>query len=130
MNSLPKRRKYKDNPYILNTIDNHYYILFRDGQNIPRIIEVKKEVYDIFNQFELDDLKELNEYDRHIEHLELSNESIYKKGINNEDGIDDLIIRNSTYDELINAINKLSNSQRRRIKMYYFDELDLKQLHQ
>lgn len=108
------------------TIDNHYYILFRDGQNIPRMIEVKKEVYDIFNQFELDDLKELNEYDRHIEHLELTDESIYKKGINNEDGLDDLVIRNSTYEELINAINKLSNTQRRRIKMYYFDELDLK----
>ena len=126
MNSLPKRRKYKDNPYTLSTIDNHYYILFRDSSNIPRIVEVKKEIYDIFNQFELDDLKELNEYDRHIEHLELTDESIYKKVINNEDGIDDLIIRNSTYDELINAINKLSNTQRRRIKMYYFDELDLK----
>lgn len=126
MNSLPKRRKYKDNPYTLSTIDNHYYILFRDSSNIPRIVEVKKEIYDIFNQFELDDLKELNEYDRHNEHLELTDESIYKKVINNEDGIDDLIIRNSTYDELINAINKLSNTQRRRIKMYYFDELDLK----
>jgi len=126
MNSLPKKRKYKDNLYTLSTIDNHYYILFRDSSNIPRIVEVKKEIYDIFNQFELDDLKELNEYDRHIEHLELTDESIYKKVINNEDGIDDLIIRNSTYDELINAINKLSNTQRRRIKMYYFDELDLK----
>ena len=126
MNSLPKKRKYKDNLYTLSTIDNHYYILFRDSSNIPRIVEVKKEIYDIFNQFELDDLKELNEYDRHIEHLELTDESIYKKVINNEDGIDDLIIRNSTYDELINAINKLSNTQRRRIKMYNFDELDLK----
>lgn len=125
MNSLPKKRKYKDNLYTLSTIDNHYYILFRDSSNIPRIVEVKKEIYDIFNQFELDDLKELNEYDCHIEHLELTDESIYKKVINNEDGIDDLIIRNSTYDELINAINKLSNTQR-RIKMYYFDELDLK----
>jgi DNA-directed RNA polymerase specialized sigma subunit len=26
----------------------------------------------------------------------------------------------------MNAINKLSSTQRRRIKMYYFDELDLK----
>lgn len=26
----------------------------------------------------------------------------------------------------MNAINKLSYTQRRRIKMYYFDELDLK----
>lgn len=126
MNSLPKRRKYKDNPYTLNTIDNHYYILFRDGQNIPRMIEVGKEVYDIFNQFELDDLKELNEYDRHIEHRELTEESIYNRAPINKEGIDDIIIRNSTYEELMNAINHLSATQRRRVKMYYFDELDLK----
>ena len=47
MDSLPKRRKYKDNPYTLKLIDNHYYILFRDGQNIPRTIEVTKNIYDI-----------------------------------------------------------------------------------
>lgn len=126
MDSLPKRRKYRDNPYTLKLIDNHYYILFRDGQNIPRTIEVTKNIFDIFNQFELDDLKELNEFDRHIEHKELSEESIYNRGINNTEDMVDYIIRTSTYDELISAINKLSNTQRRRIKMYYFDELDLK----
>lgn len=47
MKSLPKRRKYKDNSYTLNTIDNHYYILFRDGQNIPNSISnwTKKLIY-------------------------------------------------------------------------------------
>lgn len=72
MDDFPKRRKNKDNPYTLKAIDNNYYILFRDGQNIPRVIEVNKDIFDIFNQFELDDLKELNEFDRHIEHKELS----------------------------------------------------------
>ncbi len=126
MNSLPKRRKYKDNPYTLKTIDNNYYILFRDGQNIPRMIEVNKEMFDIFNQFELDDLKELNEFDRHIEHKELSEESIFNRGVNISESLDDYIIRKTSYEELMNAINQLSSTQRRRVKMYYFDELDLK----
>lgn len=126
MNSLPKRRKYKDNPYTLKTIDNNYYILFRDGQNIPRMIEVNKEMFDIFNQFELDDLKELNEFDSHIEHKELSEESIFNRGVNISESLDDYIIRKTSYEELMNAINQLSSTQRRRVKMYYFDELDLK----
>lgn len=126
MNSLPKRRKYKDNPYTLKTIDNNYYILFRDGQNIPRMIEVNKDTFDIFNKFELEDLKELNEFDRHIEHKELSEESIYNRGANSTESLDDYIIRKTSYEELMNAINQLSNTQRRRVKMYYFDELDLK----
>lgn len=126
MNSLPKRRKYKDNPYTLKTIDNNYYILFRDGQNIPRMIEVNKDTFDIFNQFELEDLKELNEFDRHIEHKELSEESIYNRGANSVESLDDFVIRKTSYEELMNAINQLSSTQRRRVKMYYFDELDLK----
>lgn len=122
----PKRRKYRDNPYTIKTVDDHYYILFKDGGNIPRTVEVSKNIFDIFNQFELDDLKELNGFDRHIEHKELSEEIIYNRTSYNDEGIDDYIIRTSTYDELMNAINQLSPTQRRRIKMYYFDELDLK----
>ena len=28
MDDFPKRRKHKDNPYTIRTIDNRYYILF------------------------------------------------------------------------------------------------------
>lgn len=122
MNSLPKRRKYKDNPYTLKTIDNNYYILFRDGQNISRMIEVNKDTFDIFDKFELENLKELS----HIEHKELSEESLYNRGANSTESLDDYIIRKISYEELMNAINQLSSTQRRRVKMYYFDELDLK----
>ncbi len=126
MDSLPKRRKYKDNPYTIKLIDNKYFICFKDSNNKIRIIEVNKEIYNAFNQFELDDLHSLNEYDRHIEHRELTEESIYNRAPINKEGIDDIIIRNSTYEELMNAINHLSATQRRRVKMYYFDDLDLK----
>lgn len=126
MESLPKRRKFKDNPYTIRNIDNKFYILFKDGMNTPQIIEVSKEIYNAFNQFELDDLKELNEFDRHIEHKELTEESIHNRGVNKIEEIDDYIIRKTSYEELMTAINQLSTTQRRRIKMYYFDELDLK----
>jgi len=123
MVELPKRRKHKDNPYTLKIINNHYYIVFQDGVNVLRTVEVNKILFDQFYQFELDDLKELNEFDRHIEHKELSEESIHNRLSVNSESIDDLLIRESSYEELMNAINKLSNIQKRRIKMYYFDEL-------
>lgn len=126
MNSLPKRRKYKDNPYTRKVINNKYFILFKDVSNAKRMIEVNKEIYNAFDQFELDDLKEMNEFDRHIEHKELTEESIHNREIHKIEGIDDYIIRKTAYEELMNAINQLSCTQRRRIKMYYFDELDLK----
>ena len=122
MNSLAKRRKYKDNPYTLKTIDNNYYILFRDGQNIPRMIEVNKDTFDIFNQFELDDLSELNEYDNHIEHNEVYEETLFKRSAFKEEPLDDYVIKKSSYEDLISAINKLPSIQRQRIKKYYFDE--------
>ncbi len=126
MDSLPKRRKSKDNPYTRKVINNKYFILFKDVSNVTRMIEVNKEIYNAFDQFELDDLKEMNEFDRHIEHKELTEESIHNRGVNKIEGIDDYIIRKTAYEELMDAINQLSCTQRRRIKMYYFDELDLK----
>ena len=126
MDSLPKRKKYKDNLYTRKVINNKYFILFKDVSNAKRMIEVNKEIYNAFDQFELDDLKEANEFDRHIEHKELTEESIHNREIHKIEGIDDYIIRKTAYEELMNAINQLSCTQRRRIKMYYFDELDLK----
>ena len=42
--------------------------------------------------------------------------------------LEDEFIRKSRFEDLINAINKLSDVQKRRIKMYYFEELNLEQI--
>ena len=120
----PKRRRYKDNPYYLLYDENEekYFVLFKDGKGIINKVEVSHAIYDAFNRFELDDLSELNEYDNHIEHMELTEESLYARLNNKPLELDDEVIRKSTYEDLINAINKLSNIQKRRIKKYYFEE--------
>lgn len=125
---LPKRRKYKDNPYTLNTIDNKFYIIFRDGLNIPRTIEVNKNIYNLFNQFELDDLKELNEFDNHIEHSEIFENSLEKRMKNKPASLEDEIIKKSTFEELKNAIKQLPDIQKRRIIKYYFEDKTQQQI--
>ncbi len=122
----PKRRRYKDNPYYLiyDEDKNKYYILFKDGQGVVNNVEVSLAIYDAFNRFELDDLSELNEYDNHIEHLDLDEETIYSRTKDKQENLDDAIIKKTTYEDLLNAINKLPEVQKRRIKKYYFDEMN------
>lgn len=122
MNTLPKRRKKKDNPYTLlyETESNKYFILFKDARNILNKIEVNIDVFNAFDRFELDDISELHKKDKHIDINEFDENKLYK---NDTESIDDYIIRKSTYEELHKAINKLTDTQKRRIKYYYFDDM-------
>ena len=123
----PKRRKKMDNPYNLKIINNNYYIIFK-SKNKYNEVEVTKEVFDLMNRFELDDLKELNEFDRHIEHSELTEHTLNNRMLFKEESIEDLIIRKTSLEDLRKAINMLSELQRRRIKVYYYDELTEKEI--
>ena len=96
MNTLPKRRRKKDNPYTLlyDSIYNKYYILFKDVRGVLNKIEVSNNIFNVFNRFELDDISELHKVDKHIDMKPLNEEKLYK--IDNK-SLDDYIIRKSTY---------------------------------
>lgn len=53
MAESPKRRKYKDNPYTLNYIEekNIYTITFKDVKGHLNKVEVSEEVYRVFDKF-------------------------------------------------------------------------------
>ncbi len=55
MAERPKRRKYKDNLYTLNYIEekNIYMVSFKDGKGNIQKVEVSKKVYKAFDNFEL-----------------------------------------------------------------------------
>ena len=40
---------------------------------------LEKEIFDSFDEFELEDKSQMNEYDRRIEHSELLDSSLYKR---------------------------------------------------
>ena len=125
MNNRPKRRKFRDNPYELIINNNIYIIKFIDSNKHLQTIEVSPEIFKVFDDSELRDLSEMNEYDNHIEHSEICENTMYKRKVDEEETLEDQIIRKSSYEDLMKAINTLPEIQKRRIKKYYFEDKTL-----
>lgn len=127
---LPKRRKSKDNPYtIIYCESNQTYIVnFRDSKGVFQNIELTDELYRIFDKFELEDISMMHKVDKYIEHSELFDETLYKRSIKTIISLEEQVEKNMTNAELKKAINKLSEVQKRRIKMYYFEDLTLEEI--
>ena len=130
MNNRPKRRRYKDNPYFLEYLEdgNQYYVMFKDSQNSIKKIVISKELFNQFDRFELDDLKELNEYDRHIEHSEIYEENLNYRAQNKPISIENYVEKKIERENLLKAIETLPIIQKRRIKLYYFENMTLRQI--
>ena len=121
---IPKRRRYKDNPYRLE-IDNVckvYIVSFKDSRGIIQKVEISEEIFNALDKFELEDLSEMNEYDNHIEHSEIFENNLNSRAINKSISLEDEVINKCAFEELKKAIDKLPNVQKRRIKKYYFQE--------
>ena len=116
----PKRRKDKYNPYTLNVADGKFYLSFRDGTGALHEMEIDSALYETLNAFELDDLSYLNEWDRHIEHSELSEETLEQRMWRVPLSVEEAVYRRMQYERLYQAIDRLPKAQRRRLILYYF----------
>ena len=121
MDKSPKRRKRKDNPYTLTSIEkkNIYIVSFKDVNGIERNVEVNEKIYRAFDRFELDDLSEMNEYDNHIEHSKIYENNINIRAKNKPISLEDEVILKSSLEELKLAINHLPERQRRILFLWY-----------
>ena len=129
----PKRRKDQDNPYTIFTTgivtdDPHYYISFRDGQGKHHCTEIARELYELFNSYELDDLSFLNEVDNHYEHSELTEISLPARAFHPQDDLEDATIRDMEYVRLHAAISSLPDIKRRRLWLYFFEEFTYEEI--
>ncbi len=120
-----KRRKKKYNPY---TLEMNHMISFIDSKGVKQNISLNEELYQEFNAFELEDLKELNEYDRHIEHLELTEDNLYHYTKNKYVSLEEFVFEKLLYEKLHQEINKLPEIQKRRLKMYYLEGKNLREI--
>ena len=126
----PKRRKVKDNPYtIYYNRDKHSYLLsFTDGQGRKHRFEISKSLYELFDEFELDDLSALNEFDRHMEHSELTEGALNERAFIVPKSVEEIVYEHIQSEQLHNAISQLPKVQRRRLMLYYFAELTYEQI--
>lgn len=130
MAKMPIRNKSKDNPYTLGFDEekNIYTVEFKDNKNILHKVEISEKVYKAFDKFELEDISQIHKVRSHIEYSELCDETLNKRMINHNPGVDSIVEEQIIAEEIRKAINKLSETQKRRIKMYYFDGLTQQQI--
>ena len=105
----PKRRIDKDNPYRLFTVgvstsEPHYFIQFKDGAEIEHCLEIEKPLFDLFDQFELDDLSYMNEVDNHYEHSELTEASLRKRAVVRPEDVEAVVLGQMDSEQLLIAI--------------------------
>lgn len=129
----PKRRKDKDNPYMIFTtgIDTaapHYYLSFTDGGKAKRCVEIDKALFDVFDRFELDDLSYMNEVDRHHEQSDQTEQSLNRRAAQPQESVEETVFQRVEYETLHWAITRLPEKQRRRLVLYYFGEFTYEQI--
>ena len=124
----PNRKKDKHNPYTLMIVEGRYYLSFKDGRGIIQNIEIDKVLYDLFNRFELEDISYLNRVSRHIEHSELTENSLNDRAFYKEESLEETVSKSMEYEQLHKAISKLPETQKRRLLLYFFGELTYEQI--
>ena len=123
MDIRPKRYKEIDNPYTLESIEKEelYFIKFKDDKG-EHLVTVTKEVFDVFDESEKQDNNMMVRNSRYIHKYELSDEALSNKMLNNQTSIEDKLINDFEIEELYEAINELSDIQKRRIRKYFFED--------
>lgn len=128
MGEHSKRRKDKYNPYSIYEDNGTYYVAFRDGQGHMNRFEISKALYDTFDAFELEDLSYLNVWDRHIEQSEIWEPTLNERAVDVPESVEDIVIRNLQNEKVHNAIEQLPETQKRRIKMYFFEGMTYEEI--
>lgn len=130
MDKNPKRRKYQDNPYSISKDEekNLYFVSFADGTGIKHEVEITRAIWEVFDEFERLDLSQMNEFDRHTEHLEIYEDSLVTRAKERVASLEDDFIKQVNGEVLKNAVDKLDAVQRKRIKLYYFEDLNVYQI--
>lgn len=128
MKKRPKRRSSKDNPYELKIINNQYFVEFYDSKKELQLFKINKIIFDLLNEFELDDIRQMNYYDRHIEHQKICDEALYHRSFNKGLENEAIVSANIMKENLYRAINSLSDIQKIRIQKYYFWNMTLDEI--
>ena len=123
----PKRRKNKDNPYTiysvgLSTDHPRYFVEFDDGVGVHQCIELDDKIFKAFDLFELEDLAQMNEADRHYGGSDFSEDSTER------DTTAETVIARMQSAHLHSLIDMLPEIQKRRLKLYYFENCTYQQI--
>ena len=124
----PKRRRDKYNPYYISELEGHFYVSFRDGQGVLHEIEISEQLYNVIDSFELEDLSYLNVWDRHLEQSEIYERTLNRRAVRTPPDVEETVLDKLLVEQLHRAIHKLSQKQKRRLVLHYFDGMTFQEI--
>lgn len=102
--------------------------MFKDSNNVTQCLEIDEDLFNTFNIFELEDLSYLNEFDRHQEPLVLSEDTLNERAYESPQSIEDVIVQKIENELLKKVISNLPKVQRRRLTLYYFEDMTYREI--
>jgi len=120
--------QYQVDSYILEYIENEdkYYISFKDSANKDCKLEIDKDIFDTYIKSNKSYVKIKNETSRHLEHLQLTDEELYKRAINPEKSVEDTVIENIESEKMREAVKSLTDIQYRRIELHIVNQFTIR----
>ena len=122
--------KYQVDSYTLEYIEEEdkYYIYFEDSAKKQCCIEIDKEIFDTYKISKKQFKKMKNDRSRFMHILPLTEELVGKKALNNADSAEDALIKNIEKEKLDSAMNKLTDTQYRRIELHIINNITIRDL--
>ena len=124
----PKRRKDRYNPYNIYELDKRYYIEFLDGQKNSHRFEISRALYEAFDEFELRDISYLHQWDKYIEHSELWESTLNARAVREPESVEETVLQKLIVEKLHKAMEELPEIQKRRLILYFFEELTYEEI--
>jgi len=124
----PNRKKDQLNTYVLSIENKEYCVTFSDGNGVHHKEKISRELYELFDRFELEDISQLNVISRYHEHSELTEGTLNRRALVHPEPMEDGVYRKIMYDQLHTAIGELPVIQRRRVFLYYFEGYTFEQI--
>ena len=108
--------------------ENKHIAVFTDYENNIHKVEISSLIKEALINEKRKEKKQQNEFDRHIEHSEIYENKLPFRVMDKPISLEDEFSNKQINIELKNAINSLSELQKRRIQMYYFENKTLKEI--
>lgn len=115
--------------YIVYTNDENKHIaVFKDSQNNIQEVEISNIIKEALIKEKRKEKRQQNEFDRHIEHSEIYENKLPSRVMDKPISLEEEFENKLINKELKDAINSLSEPQKRRIQMYYFENKTLREI--
>lgn len=144
MDIRPIRNRDKDNPYnLMSDESNNIYVVTITNDNGEIRVSVTKELFDLLDELEKEEAKLIQQDKRHLlqvikyttpenneqlEQDEILEIFLYKKAKEKPISLEDKVMEKIENEKLDQAINSLSEMQRRRILLHFKHDLSFSQI--